>query len=76
MSPGLELNDLGYMQTTDLINQDNNISYFVNQPVSIFRTYTISLEEYNQFNCHGDYLFSTTYFSYNPTFKNIVDRFG
>jgi hypothetical protein len=71
MSPGLELNDLGYMQTTDLINQDNNVSYFVNQPVSVFRTYTVSLEEFNQFNYHGDYLLSEAYLSYNPTFKNM-----
>jgi hypothetical protein len=71
MSPGLELNDLGYMQTTDLLNQVNNISYFVNQPVSIFRTYTVSLEEFNQFNFHGDYLLSGTHLSFSSTFKNM-----
>ncbi len=71
MSPGLELNDLGYMQTTDLINQENNISYFVNQPVSIFRTYTIGLEEFNQFNYNGDYLLSGTHLTLNATFKNM-----
>jgi hypothetical protein len=71
MSPGLELNDLGYMQTTDLLSQVNNISYFVNQPVSIFRTYTIGLEEFNQFNFHGDYLASGAHLSYSATFTNM-----
>jgi hypothetical protein len=71
MSPGLELNDIGYMQITDLLNQDNNISYFVNQPVSIFRTYNIGLEEYNQFNFHGDYLLSGINLTFNPAFKNM-----
>jgi Domain of unknown function (DUF5916)/Carbohydrate family 9 binding domain-like len=71
MSPGLELNDLGYMQITDLLNQDNNISYFVNQPVSIFRTYTIGLEEFNQFNFNGDYLLSGTHLTLNTTFTNM-----
>jgi hypothetical protein len=71
MSPGLELNDIGYMQITDLLNQENNLSYFVNQPVSIFRTYSVSLEELNQFNFHGDYLLSSIDLTFNPAFKNM-----
>jgi hypothetical protein len=55
-SPGLELNDLGYMPIADLIKQVNNVSYFVNQPVSIFRTYNISLSEVNSWNFGGNYL--------------------
>jgi len=34
-SPGLDLNDLGFMQTADIMKLSNSISYFVNQPVSI-----------------------------------------
>ncbi len=71
MSPGLELNDIGYMQITDLLNQDNNISYFVNKPVSIFRSYSIGLEEFNQFNFHGDYLLSGIHLTFNSSFKNM-----
>ena len=57
-SPGLDLNDLGYMQTADIINQVNSISYFVNQPVSIFRTYSIELEQNNNWDFGLDYLSS------------------
>ena len=38
-SPGLEFNDLGYMQVADEIDQNTTIGYEVNEPVSIFRDY-------------------------------------
>ena len=49
-SPGLDLNDIGYMQTADLIRQENSVSYFVNQPESIFRTYNFGLNQFNNFD--------------------------
>ncbi len=52
-SPGLELNDLGYMQMADVVNQSNEISYFVNHPVSIFRTYNIGIGQNNGFDFGG-----------------------
>jgi len=70
LSPGLELNDLGYMRTSDEINQENEISYFVNQPVSVFRTYTITLEQFNSWNFGGIYLGSGSHLSFESEFKN------
>ncbi|HLP17183.1 MAG TPA: DUF5916 domain-containing protein [Bacteroidota bacterium] len=49
-SPGLDLNDLGFMQTADIIKQRNALSYFVNQPVSIFRTYNVGLTQFNNWD--------------------------
>ena len=69
-SPGLELNDLGYMKTVDAINQVNAISYFVNKPVSIFRTYRVSLEQFNDWDFNGDYLGSGFHFNFSPDFRN------
>ena len=69
-SPGLELNDLGYMKVVDEVNQVNDISYFVNEPVSIFRTYSISLQQFNKWNFNGNYLGSGFNFSFSPNFKN------
>jgi hypothetical protein len=69
-SPGLELNDLGYMTTADEINQDNVISYGINQPVSIFSTYDISLEQINIWNFNGEYLGSGANLSFTSVFKN------
>lgn len=57
-TPGLDLNDLGYMQTADFISQENNISYFVNKPVSIFRIYRIGFEQSNNWDNNGVYLSS------------------
>ena len=70
LSPGLELNDLGYMNTADKINQENVVSYLINQPVSIFRTYDISLEQFNTWNFNGDYLGSGAHLSFTAEFKN------
>ena len=58
-SPGLDLNDIGFMQITDLIQQNNSISYFVNQPVSIFRTYSIGINQSNEWSYRMDYLSSS-----------------
>ena len=57
-SPGLDLNDLGYMQIADFIKQENSVSYFVNQSGSIFRTYTLGLSQFNNFNFGIDHLSS------------------
>ncbi|MEI6048187.1 MAG: DUF5916 domain-containing protein [Bacteroidota bacterium] len=70
LSPGIELNDLGYMNSADAINQGNEISYFVNQPVSIFRTYNIGLEQFNIWNFKGTYIGSGGHLSFISEFKN------
>ncbi len=70
LTPGLELNDLGYMNTADEVTQENEVSYFVNQPVSIFRTYNIGLEQFNRWNFDGTYLGSGGHFSFTSEFKN------
>jgi len=70
LSPGLELNDLGYMKTADEINQENELSYFVNQPVSIFRTYKVSLEQFNTWNFEAKYLGSGCHLAFTAEFIN------
>jgi len=72
-SPGLELNDLGYMKSADEINQTNEVSYFVNQPVSVFRTYEIGLEQFNKWNFDGAYLGSGSHFSFESEFRNKLN---
>ena len=70
LSPGLELNDLGYMNTADVINQENEVVYFVNKPVSIFRTFKIDLEQFNSWNFKGTYLGSGSHLAFTSEFKN------
>jgi hypothetical protein len=69
-SPGIELNDLGYMQSADAINQENEVVYFVNKPVSIFRTYKFDLEQFNNWNFNGTYLGSGSHLSFSSEFTN------
>jgi hypothetical protein len=70
LSPGLELNDLGYMNSADAVRNENELSYFVNKPVSIFRTYKITLEEFNAWNFNGTYLGSGGHLAFTSEFKN------
>lgn len=58
-SPGFDLNDMGYMQMADVIRQKNSVYYFVNKPVSIFRTYNASLSETNSWDFGLRYLSSS-----------------
>lgn len=70
LSPGLELNDIGYMRTVDEINQENEVTYFINQPDSIFNTYNITLEQFNSWNFNGTFLGSGGHLSFTSQFKN------
>lgn len=69
-SPGLDLNDIGFMQMADMVEQENEISYFVTKPVSIFRTYSVELEENNSWDYGMNYLFSRLEFSSKFEFLN------
>ncbi len=70
LSPGLELNDLGYMNYADDITQSNEVTYLITQPVSIFNSYDITLEQFNSWNFSGSYLGSGGHLAFNSTFKN------
>jgi len=70
LSPGLELNDLGYMNYSDIITQTNVISYLITQPVSIFNSYDVSLEQFNTWSFNGNYLGSGAHFAFNSVFTN------
>ena len=67
-SPGLDLNDIGYMQTADRIKQKIMASYFVNKPVGIFRTYSMELDQENYwdfgFNHTSSGIVASTYFEF------------
>lgn len=64
-SPGLELNDLGYMQVADQVKNVNDVSYFINQPHGIFRSLNAEFTQTNYWDFALKYLSSqfTTLFS-------------
>ncbi len=69
-SPGLDLNDIGYMKMADLVLQANEVSYFVNKPVSIFRTYSVVLNQSNNWDYGMNYLYSELKFTSKLDFLN------
>lgn len=69
-SPGLELNDVGFMQMADIVHQETEISYFVTKPVSIFRTYTVGVHQNNQWDYQMNYENSSIYGFANMEFLN------
>ncbi len=71
LSPGLELNDLGYMNRSDEITQRNQVSYLIIKPVSIFRQYSLGLEQSNNWNFNMNYLGSAANFTFSSELKNL-----
>ena len=69
-SPGLDLNDIGFMQMADLVSQETEISYFVNKPVSIFRTYSVAVHQQNNWDYGLNYLNSGLFFTSSFEFLN------
>ena len=53
-SPGLNLNDMGYMRQADFIGQGTEISYEMNEPGSWIRNYTIKLNQKAQWSFGGE----------------------
>jgi len=57
-SPGLELNDIGYMSIADQMNNINSISYFINKPVGIMRSFNASFSNGNYWNTDFNFLYT------------------
>ncbi len=70
LSPGLELNDLGYMTYSDRIRNDNEVTYQITKPVSIFHTFNIDLGQFNIWNFNREFLGSGAWLSFYSEYKN------
>ena len=70
LSPGLELNDIGYMTFADQIKNDNDIIYQTTKPVSIFHSYSLELDQFNLWNFNGTYLGSGARLNFSSEYKN------
>lgn len=55
-SPGLDLNDLGYLRIADIFSQETSVSYVVTEPASILRHYTVGVTQENRWNFGGEFL--------------------
>jgi hypothetical protein len=70
LTPGLELNDLGYMRRSDEIEQSNKISYQIIRSISIFKTLDVGFDQSSNWNFNGTYLGSSGEVSFSSMFKN------
>jgi hypothetical protein len=58
------------MRSADEINHQTEVSYLINQTVSIFHSYDINLEQFNSWNFKGTYLGSGGHLSFHSEFTN------
>lgn len=69
-SPGLELNDIGFIRSTDETLQVLWAGYRILEPVSIFRTLQLNLNQYTGFDFGGNLLANGGNLNVNTQFTN------
>jgi len=69
-SPGVELNDMGYLRQADHIMQAVWVSYRIYEPFSIFRTLGINANQWTGWNFAGTNLYKGGNINLNMQFKN------
>ncbi len=74
-SPGLELNDMGYLRSADFVNQILWAGYRIWEPFSIFRRMNFNAATWHGWDFSGLYLYSGINLNANMQFKNYW-RFG
>jgi len=70
LTPGLEMNDLGYLRTADEIENQNKVEYFITKPVSMFKTFSVGFEQRNSWNFNGTSLGSDGELALRAMFNN------
>ena len=69
-SPGLELNDLGYMTISNMTKNNTTVSYFETENSWIFKNYNFNLQQQNAWDADGVGLFSMASMSAQGEFMN------
>ncbi len=69
-SPGLELNDIGYLRNADEIKEIAWINYRIWEPFWIFRSIQIGLNQWTGWDFSGQHLYLGGNINFNTQFKN------
>lgn len=69
-SPGLELNDLGFLRQADRVMQWTWLGYSINNPVSIFRKLRVNFNQWAGWNFGGESVFKGGNINGGGQFKN------
>lgn len=79
-SPGVDLNDVGYMWQADYIREETHLLYMVNKPNNIFLKYYFGIDQRHNWSYGGENLMDKLDSEARFTFKNywilklVVDR--
>jgi hypothetical protein len=69
-SPGLELNDLGYLRSADKIMEWVWAAYRIWKPFAIFKTLNINMNQWKGWDFSGENIFNGGNINFNGDFKN------
>ncbi len=70
-SPGLELNDIGFMLTANEINHFTWAGFHFQKPVSVFRTARLNYNHWSRWDYGGQFLYQAFNFNSHATFTNF-----
>lgn len=70
-SPGLDLNDVGYLREADIITQSLTLRYLVNEPKGIINNYSVSFEQRHDWSFGGENIFDKLEGAGQVRFKNL-----
>ena len=69
-SPGVDLNDIGFLNTADEINHVTWAGYHFPKPFSIFRSLRINLNHYQRWTTGGEYIYNAANTNIHSQFKS------
>jgi len=69
-SPGFEINDIGYMRTSDLIHHGSWLGYYIIKPFGIFENFYLNNNYWGAVNFDGKLLYFAQNINFNTKFKN------
>ncbi|MDD4032232.1 MAG: DUF5916 domain-containing protein [Bacteroidales bacterium] len=69
-SPGLEFNDIGYMQYADMIHHGSWMAFYWRNPFSIFNNFYLNTNYWMYWNYGGELVSAHTNMNFNSQFKN------
>ena len=70
LSPGFEINDMGYLRRSDAINQSTWLKYVIWTPFSIFRSMNYSIMEWAGWDFSWRHLYTGLRFAVDAQFSN------
>ncbi len=69
-SPGLELNDMGYLRQADMVQQVLWAQYRIWEPFGIFRSFNINFNQWSGYDFSGTRTYIGGNFNFHTQFKN------